>query len=489
MTSPTHAPSGRARAVLGIDLGHSGARVALVAEDGSLIEAERRSLASCVTRDRAELDANAWVAGALDAAAGLLARHPDLEVVGLGVGALGPAPVLVSATGRAVAPALLYRMDRRSEPEREALERSLGLVDGGIGHDHALPKLLWLQAHQPHVVATAHHVVDMAGFVVEHLTGEVAVDDVTWAEYYRLPGCATCSVEMELPSPASGIEVAGQLTPGAAVELRRVRLAGVPVVRGGIDSFVDLFAAGLHGPGDAAVVWGSTGVAAVATDVDVEGLVRTSYFGPGHLQMSWTGASGLALEWVVDLVSGGRGALMLPDLLEAAGARKPGSGGLRFDPSMAPGSGAAQGSGSLRGLTLGTTAEDVVRAAIDGVVLELSSCARRSREVGVTPERWLGWGGAMRSPVLQQALADALGASVLVAPGAAAGCGPAELARIVLLGGGPVPSEVVFPDLDRAAIYDDLADQLSRDAYGSTPPGGPGRPSLIPQHEQDDLAR
>ena len=130
---------------LGIDVGMSGVRAAVIDEEGTLLGTGRAESRSRLTADRAEADPHEWLRGALVAGAAAVAEAGEPVDV-IAVSALGPAPVLVTGEGLAVSPALLFGLDRRAEEQRARL---------GVTHDHALPKLLWWAEHEPRARAPA----------------------------------------------------------------------------------------------------------------------------------------------------------------------------------------------------------------------------------------------------------------------------------------------------------------------------------------------
>lgn len=148
-------------AALGIDIGLSGVRAAVVDEHGALLGSGRAASRPRLTGDRAEANPLDWLLGAFAAGAAAVAEA-GVPVDAIAVSALGPAPVLVTREGEAVSPALLFGLDQRAEEQRARL---------GVTHDHALPKLLWWAEHEPERVALAATAVDVAGFVVARLCG------------------------------------------------------------------------------------------------------------------------------------------------------------------------------------------------------------------------------------------------------------------------------------------------------------------------------
>ncbi|HMG99404.1 MAG TPA: FGGY family carbohydrate kinase, partial [Gaiellales bacterium] len=184
---------------LGIDVGLSGVRAAVVDEHGALLGSGRAGGRPRLTADGAEADPREWLLGALEAGAAAVVEA-GVEVDAIGVSALGPAPVLVTREGEAVSPALLFGLDRRAEEQRARL---------GVTHDHALPKLLWWAEHEPERMVRAATAVDAAGFVVAGLCGELVMDSIT-AEAYVVEGV---DPPVPLPLARDPLARAGGLLP------------------------------------------------------------------------------------------------------------------------------------------------------------------------------------------------------------------------------------------------------------------------------------
>jgi xylulokinase len=384
-------------------------RAAVLDADGRLHGRAARTLSTSISAPgRAEHDARAWVAGALDAGREAVAQAARVDVIAVGVGALGPAPVLVDERLEALTPALLFALDRRAEEQRVQL---------GVADDHALPKLLWWRENDPDLVAHAAWGLDGTGFLVAALTGKPAMDSITRAAYEH----PTVRAPVPLPPPLDPLAVAGRLR---AEEARELGLSpGTPVAAGTFDTYVDIAGTGVV-PGSACLLLGSTlAVYAVVTEAPpAQGLELTRYPGEGLLFGGTTAAAGSALRWLTTLFGGDES-----ELAEAARALEPGSGGLLAVPHLAgeraPFS-APEARGALVGLTLATGREDVYRSLVDALALSAVAIAER------LPERraWRASGGGCRNPAWLQATCDALGAPIEVCGHAGEAVAPAALA-------------------------------------------------------------
>ena len=251
--------------VLGIDIGSTTSKAALVSLDGRLVALEE--IAHEISRPRpgwAEQDAEAvWWADVVALCRRLLPPAGGGRVVAAAGAALGPCLVLADAAGRPLRPAILYGIDTRATAEIEELDRRLGpaailarcgspLTTQAIG-----PKLAWLARHEPDVLAAARRLFTASSFLVHRLTGEYVLDhhsasqcvpmyDVltnAWIDEWAAETAPGSSLP-PLPPLAWPQEPAGVVTAAAAAATGLP--AGIPVAAGTIDSLAEAFGAGVR---------------------------------------------------------------------------------------------------------------------------------------------------------------------------------------------------------------------------------------------------
>jgi xylulokinase len=414
-------------------VGSSAVRAAVLDGDGRLRGRATKPLEIVSTGPgRAEHDPRAWLAGALETGREAVAEAGEADVVAVGIGALGPAPVLVDANLEPLAPAPLFALDRRAEEQRARL---------GVGDDHALPKLLWWRENEPELVARA-----ATGYLVAALTGEPTMDSITRGAYEH----ADVDAGVSLPPPLHPLALAGRLRPELADELGLG--SATPVAVGTFDTYVDVAGVGV-GPEAGCLLLGSTlAVYAIVTRAaPTPGLELTRYPGEGLLLGGTTAAAGSALRWLAGILGGSES-----DLAEAAAELEPGSGGLLALPYLAgeraPFSD-ARARGALIGLSLTTGRADLYRAVVDALALAAVSIARH------LPERrsWRASGGGCRNAAWLLATCDALGAPVEVVEHAGEAVGPAALALRMIGLEPPVGiAATVEPRAGRTRRYEDL---------------------------------
>lgn len=403
---------------LGIDLGLSGARAAVLRVDGELIGRGRCPVVTRVAGDL-EADPRTWLEATIGAARAALSDAGVASVDAIAVGALGPCPVLLDDALEPVGPAPLFGIDARSEAHRRRLMREHGLDDETLSLDHVAPKLLWLRDTQPKRFARARWVVDAAGYIVAALTGVPTIDRST-AAYHLAPGIASL---VPMPEPREALEIAGHLLPAAAERLQLP--VGVPVALGGCDSYVDLAGIGMNRLGELGILLGSTLILGRVTDRPgaSDGLRITPHQGAGWFLGGWTSACGSLLDWSANLLG--------PAAVAGAAGLAPGAGGLMMLPYFS-GERAPiwdnDARGAIIGATLQTSGAELHRAAIDAIALSALDLSERVlRATGRCDTARIG-GGGTRNATLTSAICDATGLILEVAGHAGEAVPPALLA-------------------------------------------------------------
>lgn len=437
------------QAVLGIDVGLSGVRAAVVTTGRQVLACSDRVTVGRTSGDGlAEIDPRNWVQAMMQAATDAVARAKGVQVTVVAVAAVGPAPILVSRDLEPVTPAVLFSLDSRSEALRQHL-----LSEGHtLPSEHALPKLLWWREHKPDVFASADTVMDATGYLVAVLTGVLTMDHITRNDYL-VDGLAS---PIRLPRIVDPLEHVGGLRRPLAEVIGIA--ADTPVVAGTYDCWADIAAAGVSRLGDAALVLGTTiivGTARPSAPVPALGLRHTAHIGEGVLVGGWSANGGSTLDWA-RAVLGGRTAFDDTELADIL----PGSGGVVALPYLSGERSPVDyplARGVIAGIRPDTERVHLHRAFVDAVALIVRDHADRIARTGPCPERWLTRGGAARSKVVLQAIADATGWTLDIPADAFDPLGPVELA-LRSLGSVTVPGTVesVIPDPRRTAIYHDL---------------------------------
>lgn len=290
-----------------------------------------------------------------------------------------------------------------------------------------LAKLVWFREQDPATFAAARRWVGVKELVLRALTGELAVDESVasgtglwngatrdWdPAALRHAGIDAGALARLVPIGA----IVGGLTDAATAATGLPR--ATPVVAGGGDGPLANLGVGATRPGVAACSIGTSG--ALRLTVGHPGTDRgRRLFRYALDDDRWVvgGAinnGGVVLRWVGDALAPDLGPDAEDALLALAAATPPGADGLVLLPALHS-ERAPAWRGDPRGAFVGLTARHgrghLVRAAVEGVCLQLALVLRAIREAGHPVDELRATGGFARSPFWRQLLADVLGLPV-----------------------------------------------------------------------------
>ncbi|HEX3761911.1 MAG TPA: xylulokinase [Kofleriaceae bacterium] len=265
---------------LGIDLGTSEVKVALVDDAGRVIGVGRGGLA--VARPHpawSEQDPASWIAATLAAIAELGAVHPTelAAVTGIGLSGQMHGAVLLDAADRVLRPAILWN-DTRAAAECAVLEARVPTSRQLTGNlampGFTAPKLLWVAAHEPDVFGRLAKVLLPKDYLRLWLTGEHVSDmsdaaGTLWLDVAARAWCdpmlAACGLDRShMPRLVEGSSPGGALRGELA---RAWGMTGAVCVAGGAgDNAASAIGLGVIADGQGLLSLGTSGVFFVAND-------------------------------------------------------------------------------------------------------------------------------------------------------------------------------------------------------------------------------
>lgn len=292
-------------------------------------------------------------------------------------------------------------------------------------------KILWYRDVEPEMFGRIHKVVGTKDFINFRLTRRIATDpsyasgcgvyDLLGWDYSEELLAAADLPRSLLPEIVPSTEILGRLTPEASEALGLP--SHIPVACGGVDN--SCMALGARNTGEGTIyaslgssMWIAVSSARPLLDDAVKPYVFTHVV-PGMFTSAVAIFSGgTSLRWVRDqlcrdLAARAEAEGVDPyERMTALAAESPvGAKNLLFNPSLAGGS-SLEPSPHLRGayigLDLGHTQADVIRAALEGIALNLRVALDELRRLGRVGPAMIAVGGASRSPLWRQILADAL---------------------------------------------------------------------------------
>ncbi len=279
--------------VLAVDLGGTGLRAALVGPEGDLgpIAVEPG------VGDTGEVDPETWWA-ALESALAQLAQGADFGTAkAVAITGFTRTQVFLDAGGRPVRPAITWRDARAGAlAAAEGLDHPEGAQ---LNAFHPVGRLMWLQAHEPEVLARVATVLEPKDFLNHRLTGRAVTDPVSSA---RLLAAARPHEGRSLIE-ALGLPmhlVPEALAPGEGIAAVRPdlpppfdRLAGRPVVAVGNDTWAAVLGLGALRDGFGYNISGTTEVFGTVWDrpAAAPGLLSVDW-GPGLHQLGGPSQNG-----------------------------------------------------------------------------------------------------------------------------------------------------------------------------------------------------
>jgi len=320
------------------------------------------------------------------------------------------------ATGKAVAPAIVWQ-DRRTaercrELDAELIRRKTGLVPDPY---FSATKLEWLLRERGSSDGLAFGTVD--SFLVWRLTGgDQHVIDVTNASRTLLVDLETLEWDDEL---LALFGIPRELLPrivGSAESIGYGELNGRTVEIRGIagDQQAALYGQGCHAPGEGKATYGTGSFVLVHTGDDAsgppDGLLKTAA-ADGYALEGAVLTSGAAIQWLRD----GLGLVGSAAETEALATSVDDTAGVHFVPALT-GLGSpwwdADARGLVTGLTRGTTRAHLVRAALEAIAHQVADVVDA---LPGAPRVLRADGGATANGFLMQFQADLLQVPVEVA--------------------------------------------------------------------------
>ncbi|MCC7462828.1 MAG: xylulokinase [Gammaproteobacteria bacterium] len=462
---------------LGIDLGTSGIKAAVIDTDDRVVAQATAALA--VQRPQpgwSEQSPEDWWQATVTAVTALpAAARRAVRAIGL-AGQMHGA-VLLDTAGRPLRPAILWNDGRsaRQCAELERREPRLRTITGNLAMPgFTAPKLLWVREHEPDVFARIAHVLLPKDYLRLRLAGDRLSDmsdaagtlwlDVAQRAWSEPLLAATGLAPAQMPGLVEGCAPAGRLRPDIA---RQLGLESVVVAGGGGDNAASAVGCGVVTAGQSLLSLGTSGVLFVVTDRFRPNPERAAHAFCHALprlwhQMSVMLSAASTLDWVTQLTG-------LPDVAAAAAAAE--RRGLQADtPVFLPyltGERTPHHDADARGvffrLQAGTLPADLVVAVLEGVAQGmregLDALAAAGSQIGDIDVV----GGGARLPYWLRLLAAALERRLVLRSGGDVGAalGAARLAR--LAAGADVRSVCTAPPV-RATFEPDpaLADLLRR---------------------------
>lgn len=418
--------------VIGIDCSTTAAKAVVWDRTGRAVALGRRSYGlSHVRSGWVEQHAPDW----WDAVSGALAEAVEKvgasRIAGIGITHQRETFVCLDRSGEPIRPAITW-MDVRATAEVDQFGTAeVHRITGKPPNPTpAWYKLLWLKKHEPETIARTAHVVDVAGYLIQKLTGEW-VTSWSCADPLGLVDLSRFDYDDNLLSMAglSRDQVSRLVAPGAIAGTLRADVAGqigltpgLPVVAGAGDGQSAGLGCNVTKAGRAYLNLGTGTVSGVHADTYSHETAYRTMGGPvpgSYILETFIGGGTQNVVWFVEQLGIGaetKGKSPEQSLEIEAASVAIGAGGLLCLPywtgAMTP-----YWDGHARGAFVGLSGlhgkPHMYRAVLEGIALEQRLLTTGvEKATGQPIDEILMLGGGARSPLWCQIIADVLGRSL-----------------------------------------------------------------------------
>jgi xylulokinase len=419
--------------VIGVDLGTSSVKVLLVNHQGAVISEVSRDYP--LIHEKAgysEQDPEHWVTQTVAALkqlvddSGINSDH----IEGISFSGQMHGLVLLDENKEVIRPAILWN-DTRTTTQCRLIEVILGNQLLDITRNMALegftlPKLLWVQQHEPSLYKKASVFLLPKDYLRYRLTGQIHMEysdaagtlmlDIA-AKQWSEPICKGLGVDMNICPPlVESHALVGTLLTDAA--LQTGLSTATKVFAGGADNACGAIGAGILSEGEAMCSIGTSGVILSYEDdlsADYNGKVHFFNHGKanGYYSMGVTLGAGYSLNWFKDTFFENNS---FEQLIAGASEIAPGARGLLFTPYLV-GERTPYADANIRASFIGMdgshTKNHLTRAVLEGITFSLQESIDIFRQAGKSIDTVISIGGGAKSELWLQMQADIFNANVV----------------------------------------------------------------------------
>jgi len=420
--------------VLGVDLGTSAVKVILVNQKGEIkASATREYPLSHPAPGYSEQNAEDWVTGSLESIKEIIDSNvvDASDIEGMSFSGQMHGLVLIDESGLPLRPAILWN-DVRTTPQCVRITEVMGdelvsnLKNKAL-EGFTLPKILWVQEHEPEIFAKAVKFLLPKDYLRYCLTGVIDMEysDAAGTLMLDFPTsswsssvCQKFNLDLSICPPLIGsVDLSGTILPEVAEGTGLT--VDTKVFAGGADNACGALGAGIINSDVAMASIGTSGVFLSYednADADYQAKVQFhSHAKPeSFYSMGVTLAAGHSLNWFKKTFAA---EVSFEELLANVGAIKPGSNGLLFTPYIV-GERTPYADALIRGSFIGMdtthTLDHFARAVLEGITYSLRDSLELMRTAGNKEiSKIVSIGGGAKNEDWLQMQADIFNATII----------------------------------------------------------------------------
>jgi len=303
--------------------------------------------------------------------------------------------------------------------------------------NYAAFKIMWYQDNEPDMFKKTYKFLGTKDFINLRMTGKFLTDysDASFSGIFDLKKLdyseellkASGFPREKMPDPFPSIHVIGELLPDAAKELNLAK--GIPIVLGGHDVPCTAVGAGNVKKGRVYNYIGSSAWISVASDEPLLGKKVKTYNGVHVIPGMYTSqvaiySAGASYQWVRDTIcreevqTANKSETDAYFLMEKEALKSPpGSNSVIFVPDLMGGATIHPSPnirGAYLGLSLSTKKNDLIRAAMEGVALDLRLVLDEFKKMGIKANEIRIVGGGSRSKLWRQIFSDIYNTKIIL---------------------------------------------------------------------------
>ncbi|MCC3144582.1 hypothetical protein LJ207_04490 [Halanaerobium sp. Z-7514] len=424
--------------LLGVDIGTSGARSAVLTEEGDFVKSAYTTHTYNIPNPGwAEQEADVYWESFCEVAkeAAEWVEEQNGELAGLSISGLTPDVLPINKKGEAIYPAILW-LDRRGTDEDEWIRKNIGeekvfeLSANTVDPYYGLVELLWLKNKEPEIYKKAYKFLNVKDYVAYKVTGEITMD-------YTQAGCTGIGFDIrnkrwdpemfnklgldieKMPMLVECEQVIGHTQP--EIEEATGLEPGIPVVAGAGDAMASMMAAGISEVGENVVALGTSAVWGFLGESDEFAKNMLVTPAVGYKDMYLTSAApaftGGVFKWMRDEIMKDVEDGAYDTMNEEAAKINPGADGLITLPYFAGERSPvwdARARGVVLGLSTDHTRAQLFRSGLEAVAFALLDSLKYIRESGTEiSDDMVVTGGMAKSKLLREILANALNMNVI----------------------------------------------------------------------------
>jgi xylulokinase len=420
--------------VIGVDLGTSAVKILLVNQSGEVVQEVSKSYSLIQEKTGySEQDPQVWVdqtaAGLSDLLKNFTGNVADIE--GISFSGQMHGLVLLDENNEVLRHAILWNDTRTTAQCKQIYnvvgeERLLKITQNPALEGFTLPKILWVQEHEPEIYQQAKKFVLPKDYLRYKLTGKLEIDysdaagtlllDISKQEW-STEICELLNIDLSFCPPLiNSHEEVGTITSEFALASgldKTTRVFG-----GGADNACGAIGAGILESGKTLCSIGTSGVVLsyeASEDKDFGGKVHYFNHGAPHAfyTMGVTLAAGYSLTWFKEVFAADES---FDDLLANVGSVPAGSNGLLFTPYLV-GERTPHADAAIRASFIGIDSSHerrhFARAVLEGITFSLNESIDIFRQNGKDIDTIVSIGGGAKNEDWLQIQADIFDAKIV----------------------------------------------------------------------------